>query len=748
MPNPIQRYSFPLLPTNILAVLTWAVTMPGAAVHSAEPTSPQPNASPPPNIVLMMADDMGLGDTSAYQDLTGNDDRVQIHTPSMERLARRGIRFSDAHSTATRCTNTRYGLLTGRYAWRSRMKHWVLFGAQGDPLIEADRPTIATMLRDAGYRTAMVGKWHVGLRYLRSDGSPAAGFEDADLTQPLYDGPLDHGFDVAQITSRSHGTSGTQPQTRRNRPDQTVGPGHIDGRQLLSATSDARRLADDGPDAYVLDKLGSRHSDNAIRFLDEHLEQSESRQQPFFLYYASNSNHKPYTPDEQIGEVPVAGAGRNVAGDRLDNRADFVFENDVALGRLIDFLASHDDPRNENTKLIENTMVIFTSDNGAEIRAKAATGPFRSNKGSAYEAGHRVPFLVTWAAGNVGDGDASTPGKTSHEPIALHDLFATFADIVGAPLPDPRRGEKGAEDSHNVLAAWQGGTLPSRPQFHNDHKEADDRATSAIRLDNPVVDGTRVGGNWKLFFDAALLRHGQARPTELYELDSDPEEQHDRLADASLQPLVEHLTAVASLHRNAGGHRLAPLAGTPRVTFDWRRSGKQTEGDHYRVGLAEAHDGRRIEATPARVTVPGAGGLAMQMHGAAAADAVQPAFAINPRGLGISGGAFDQVESGEAIEFTFDQDVIVESAAIVAGNGKCGGFCRMGDKAPLAIYCIDADNDGRDQSGRLSDLGVLKAGQTLRFDSAPHFGVEPPGQWRLGELTVRLLRAEERQLDR
>src|SRR5690606_27197934 len=112
---------------------------------------------------------------------------------NMERLARMGMRFTDAHTPSSRCSPTRYGLLTGRYPWRNRLKHWVLFGSQGDPMIERDRPTLATLFRDAGYGTAITGKWHVGLRYRRTDGSPAAGWDDADLTQPLFDTPVDHG---------------------------------------------------------------------------------------------------------------------------------------------------------------------------------------------------------------------------------------------------------------------------------------------------------------------------------------------------------------------------------------------------------------------------------------------------------------------------------------------------------------------------------------------------------------------------
>ena len=169
--------------------------------------------SAPPSVVLFMADDMGMGDTSAYQFFTKNTDDQQLKTPAMERLADMGMLFTDAHTPSSRCTPTRYGLLTGRYPWRARMKHWVLFGVQGDPLIEKDRPTLGTLFQSQGYSTAMVGKWHLGLRYTRSDGKPAAGWDDADLTKGIFDGPAAHGFDYARFTSRSHGTSGLDAGT-------------------------------------------------------------------------------------------------------------------------------------------------------------------------------------------------------------------------------------------------------------------------------------------------------------------------------------------------------------------------------------------------------------------------------------------------------------------------------------------------------------------------------------------------------
>lgn len=695
--------------------------------------SVSPGKSLPPNIIVMMADDMGMGDTSAYQDVTGNGDDQQIHTPAMERLARMGVRLTDAHTPASRCSPTRYGLLTGRYPWRNRLKFWVLFGSQGDPMIERDRPTIASFLKDQGYRTGMVGKWHVGLRFRKNDGRPAAAFADADLQQPLHDCPLDHGFEFAKYTSRSHGTSGPQPG-RRNRPDQNIGPGHLDGRVVVGATANGRQLAGDGDYAYVLNQLGGRHSDNAMQFLQSHVTNPDRQNEPFFLYYASNSNHTPYTPDDDIDGHPVSGAACSVSGRALNRRADFVYENDVALGRLLDWLQSTEDPRRPGQKLIANTLVVFTSDNGAEIDSDVATGPYRSHKGSCFEGGHRVPFLVAWPDGNIGDGNGNTPGRTSRQLLGLTDLFATLADILNQPLPAPDVGQKGAEDSLSMLAALTSNETFDRPLFFNDHKQAADPAVVVLRMDNPIVDGAPVAGQWKIFFDHQLIRFGNAQPTALYDLATDPGEQNNRMSETSLRPLVNHLTRLAADHRNAGGHRLTSLTRGPTVRFRWatpNRLSDRNQGESVVVDIdsriASGTEHFHVEAGNCRLTVR--------------ASTSGASFNVNSRGLGIDGGQFGQVDAGEAVLLSFDCDVIVESVAVVAGNGVCGGFYKVGEHAPLAIYCIDDDIDSKDQSGRLSDPGVLKAGQTLRLDSSPHLGVETPGRWRLADLTVRPLQA-------
>ena len=666
-----------------------------------------------PNVVLFMADDMGMGDSSAYQFLTGNSDTQQIHTPAMQKLANMGMLFTDAHTPSSRCTPTRYGLLTGRYPWRARMKHWVLFGVQGDPLIEEDRPTLATLFRSCGYATAMVGKWHLGLRYTRQDGRPAAGWEDADLTKDVFDGPCDHGFDYARFTSRSHGTSGPDAGTtgpkaaknkkgNRNTPTQTTGPGHIHNRRIIGATGNGKQLANTGDLAYDLHSLGSRHSDHAMEFLTQHLRNRETSFDPFFLYYPSNSNHGPYTVDTEIGEKKIKGSGRMVSGDPASVRLDYIYENDVALGRLLDFLQETRDPRRPSRKLIENTIIIFTSDNGAEVTAKTATGPVRSNKGSCYEGGHRVPFIVSWPEGKIGNGDAESPGNKSDELVGLQDLYSTFSKILGKPLPNLKEGEKGAEDSYNILPAWEGKPLAHRPMFYNDHKEAKNGAACAMRIDNPIVEEKPIKGKWKIFFDDSLLRYGKAIPTELFELSSDPMESKNRIAEKGLKPLIQELITTARLHRNVGGHRFISIVPKKRLKFDWRNPLPVPSPLTFFVSV-KGGDGVRDE-----------------------------------KGLGIKGKESERVEPGEAFAIRFETDVLIESIGITAGKeGSCGGSLRMGNRSALAIYCTDADNDAKDQEGIISDLGILKKGEMLILDPSPHWGVEAPGSWKLQSLTVR-----------
>ena len=489
----------------------------------------------PPNMVVFLADDMGMGDTSVYQDWSGNADSAQLYTPSMERLAASGIRFMDAHSPSSRCSPTRYALLTGRYCWRTSLKHWVLFGVHCDPLIEQEIRTLPEFLRaEAGYLNGLVGKWHLGLTYTRGDGTPADGWEDADLTKGLTNGPLNHGFDFFHGISRSHGTSGPSSAKRPNTPNQTTGPGWIRGRTITGVTTEGKKL--DG--SYVLDEIGPILHRSAMEFL------ATSKEKPFFLYFASPANHGPHTPCEEIAGRQVRGASVFKDGKPTKSkRLDFIYENDVQLGLLLDHLSETDDPRRPGYPLIENTLVIFASDNGAEIKAKTATGPLRSHKGSTYEGGHRIPFIASWPMGGI-------VGKSeSRRLLGLNDLYATLADILKKPL-----FKKDAVDSYSQLRALRGEeTAPRGPLFLNDHKEAsrklsDERAWVAVRS-----NGAPVPGQWKLFLDHQFAYEGQIRPMELYDLSRDPKEEKNLLHGEDAKPVLEFFLKSAALAQGNNG---------------------------------------------------------------------------------------------------------------------------------------------------------------------------------------------------
>lgn len=497
-------------------------------------------ASPAPNLIVFLADDMGLGDTSAYRDWTGNSEGEQLHTPAIDRLARMGMRFTDAHSPHSRCSPSRYALLNGRYCWRTRLKHWVLFGVQCDPLIERGRTTLPEFLKSAGYRTGMVGKWHLGLSYHNRAGDVAEGWADADLTKPVADGPLDHGFDFFHGISRSHPTSGPDGM-RKNGPKQAVGPGWMRGRRILGATGRGKEL--DG--SYKLNEVGRVLDREALAFLGE----AAKSKAPFFLYFASPANHTPHTPSLKIGDTQVVGASRYVDGTPTGKkRLDFVYQNDVHVAHLLGFLGRTGDPRRPGRPLVENTLFIFSSDNGSENPDKRYTGPLRSNKGSTYEGGHRVPFIACWPLGGVGDGKVETAGGTSARLLSLNDVFATMAEVTGRALP-PLKGEgRGAEDSISQLAAMRGEKCrPRPPVFPNDHSEAsrnksDQRAVVAVRS-----NAAPMPGEWKLFLDHRFAFKGEIHPMELYNLAEDRMEARNRLDDPECKPVLDFLIEQARL---------------------------------------------------------------------------------------------------------------------------------------------------------------------------------------------------------
>ncbi|MEM8944030.1 MAG: sulfatase-like hydrolase/transferase [Planctomycetota bacterium] len=467
-----------------------------------------------PNIVLVYADDMGIGDTSAYQDLGNNPDDYQIATPNMERLASMGTRFTDVHSTSAFCSPSRVSLLTGRYSFRSDLKHSVVFDGQDTSqslMTQGGKTskTVGNLLQDVGYKTYGVGKWHLGVQ---TDGSSING------SRTLLEGPTHLGFD------RFSGTLGNPDSTGRLiEDDQFVkfsGTTPTDLTTVPLSGSDTPSTnwiigGDDGELQHA--KLTQRHLDAAKSFMSDHSLGGQHESAPFFMYYASHANHHPYYNADSIqtdangtqSSVPITGntvgggpirvqtipdndgdgipepadsqypgslltSADNLGegwdryyeedglGNQVDNsasrRADTVHENDIVLGELLDYLEATDDPRNAGAKLIDNTLIVFTSDNGANVGGPGVGGlaqpsdsqptNLRGRKATQWEGGTRVPFIAAWA------GEVSA-GQTSDALFGQQDLYATLAEITGQQL-EATYADAEAADSESVLAALVG----------------------------------------------------------------------------------------------------------------------------------------------------------------------------------------------------------------------------------------------------------------------------------------------------
>ena len=385
-----------------------------------------------PNVIVILADDLGYGDLSCQG-------ATKVHTPNIDRLAAEGRRFTDAHSPASVCTPTRYNLLTGRYAWRTWNSSGTVWA--NDPmLIDPDRFTLADLMKGQGYRTACLGKWHLGF------GSPEMpGWDDVlgpDYNGPLRPGPLDVGFDyfwgvphvgqLPHVIIENDRIVGLDPDDPiRMLPDKRPGfeKNYLERPRLGLAAA----LGVSGGKAARYE-----HEDLALMLTKRSVDwiRDQSAEQPFFLYYAHRNIHGPLRPNSRFrGKSDIGVYG------------DFLLELDWSVGELLDVL--------DETGLAKNTLILFASDNGAiqtyreridsaEIKGHKINGPLRGQKTDAYEGGCRVPLLARWP-GKI------APGAESDALVALTDLLATFADYFEVPLP-----ENAGEDSFSFLGALLG----------------------------------------------------------------------------------------------------------------------------------------------------------------------------------------------------------------------------------------------------------------------------------------------------
>jgi len=479
-----------------------------AAVVSMAVALGQAGAAAKPNIVFVLADDLGYGDVQVLNA------RSRVPTPNLNRLARQGMTFTDAHSPSAVCTPTRYGALTGRYCWRSRLKRGVLNG-YSVPLLEPGRLTVAGILRANGYHTSVVGKWHLGLGFQKgADGQ-------IDYAKPVTDGPNEHGFDDSFII----------PASLDFPPYVYIENGRVI--ELPSIDQPAVKFPGflrRGPrqPGLVMDDC----LDDLTRRAAAVIRERARKEPPFFLYFPLTAPHKPVQPHPRF----IGKSGLGLYGD-------FVMQVDWTVGQVMESI--------DSAGIGKNTLLIFTSDNGSFMRRlgpeekedhvsdatiqaynethHTANGELRGTKADVWEAGHRVPFFARWPG-------VIAAGSTCDKPTAHVDLFATCAEIAGAKLPDDA-----AEDSFSWLPLFRGGDW-AKPRA-------------------PVINHSAAGmfalrsGKWKLVAgDGSGGREAPKgkpfqKPFMLFDLQADVGEQND-LAKAKPK-LVERLTArLEEIRRN------------------------------------------------------------------------------------------------------------------------------------------------------------------------------------------------------
>ena len=438
-----------------------------------------------PNFVYILCDDLGWGDVSCLNP------ESKIQTPNIDRLAASGMSFTDAHTGSAVCTPSRYTLLTGRYCWRTELKDSV-GGGYSPPLIAPGRLTVAGMLRQAGYRTACVGKWHVGFDWQLKDEfahetmprklcREESRFDRmVDFAKPIRKGPVDVGFDSYFGISASLDMSPyvfIKNDRATEIPCETVPKG---------TTPEARAREGIGAKGWRHEDVLPALRDRSIEFI----RREAAAGNPFFLYLPVNGPHTPVVPNKEW-------MGKSRAG----LYGDFVMEIDDVVGKIVAVL--------EETGVRNNTMVVFTSDNGPETltaRYREAYGhysawKFRGMKRDNWEGGHRVPFVVSWP-------DAVPSGTTCERFVELADFMATAAEIVGASLPGDA-----AEDSRSILPLLRGDFAADCRPFAIHHSCNGQWAIRRGRHKLLLHSGS--GGNR---YDCPENRD----PVQLYDLEADP----------------------------------------------------------------------------------------------------------------------------------------------------------------------------------------------------------------------------------
>ncbi len=501
-----------------------------------------------PNIIYILADDLGYGDVSCFNP------QGKIPTPNLDRLAAQGMRFTDAHATSAVCSPSRYGILTGRYNWRSRLQSGIV-GVYGDPLIARDRLTVAGLLQQSGYATACIGKWHLGQGWAfkpttdflpnHSKGaSPATPQQQAlwreAFSKPTTGGPTTRGFDYYFGTDVPN-----WPPYCYIENDRTVGiPSEFLPARLLGNNQGS--IAGPALAGWNFEQLLPTYAQRAGDYIRRQAQQGK----PFFLYMPLTSPHTPLAVNKEW---------KGKSG--LNLYADFVMETDAIVGRVLDAL--------EQSGAAGNTIVMFASDNGCapyigvpELEAKGhfPSAQYRGYKADAWDGGHRIPFIARWPG-------VVKSGSTCDQTVCLSDLMATCSQITAQPLSD-----NAAEDSVSILPLLQGQKAPVRE--HVVHHSINGKF--AIRSGKWKLVLCGGSGGWASPNDAEAAKL-KLPSIQLYDMQADPGERTNLKAERA--DVVDALSAL--LQRLVDAGRSTP--GKPQsndVPVDiWKGSSKIEPND-------------------------------------------------------------------------------------------------------------------------------------------------------------------------
>ncbi len=454
-----------------------------------------------PNVIIIFADDMGYGDVAA------NNPESKLKTPNLDRLVSEGINFTDAHTSSAVCTPSRYSLLTGRYPWRSERKRGVLNG-YGKPIIELERQTLASIFKDAGYSTSIIGKWHLGVNWQTKEPGQQAGFGTVDYTKPVLHTPKQLGFDYSYIFSASLDFSPCV---------------YIENNTALGPVDEVIDFVDFPAYSRKAETIkGFKHVnvlDHLLSKTVEYIEENIGKKKPFFLYFPLTAPHKPLIPHPRFrGTSEASWYG------------DFIQQVDWTVGEVLKTL--------DKEGLAENTIVLFSSDNGSYMYLYRDGQPdhvndiknhgfkpenhkpnwnWRGTKADIYEAGHRVPFIVRWPN--------NLQPRQIDETVCLTDVTATLVDLL-ALKADPLQ----MEDSHSLVPLMSDEVFNRKPIIHQSIN-----GSIAIRKgDYKLILCNGSGGR------EVPIGNPFTKPYQLYNLANDPYETENLyISEATIALMLE-----------------------------------------------------------------------------------------------------------------------------------------------------------------------------------------------------------------